>query len=186
MGGLNTRPYPSEKRVEEGRRGFHRNGETFTCKDPLLETKGNIVLGMKLPELSAVKFFRPDDPKTSLNRAFDLLTSLPRALLETVAGALPESEAKLREERINKLHPDQNSETTTGEDGFNQADYVPLLIGSLVDLLIFIAALHGNGLDTGTDNTYLKRLVGLIGVGDGDADADPWDLLEAYVRGEGT
>lgn len=58
---------------------------------------------MKLPELTEVAFFNPDDAKTSLNRAFGLLTTLPKGLLETVVGALPKSEEERRQERIRIL-----------------------------------------------------------------------------------
>lgn len=60
---------------------------------------------------------------------------------------------------------------------------MPLLVGSLVDVLIFIAAL-GNGLGTGTNNTYLGRLDRQTLVSNGDANANFWDMLKAHVKGK--
>lgn len=171
-------------RLAEGRTGFNRDGDSFNCPDPVMETKGNAVQQVNLPSLEEVAFFDPHNPRESLYLAFGQLMALPSLVAGGLVRVLPMNTDDLRQVRIAAIREAQAAESSPESSrDFNKADAIPLLLGGMVDLLIFFSAVAKGG--ASLRNNSLRTLVETLG-GQSQVDAEVWRSLSNYLKGKNT
>lgn len=174
-----------KRRIEAGRRGFTRDGETFTCEDQVLEAQGLAIQNIDLPELKEVRFLDPADSKAILFLAFGRLMQLPALSLDWVPDLKPQDREEMVAARRRAIQQaSQESEAQSTEAVLTQADALPLLLGCMVDLLIFISTVGGGAAES--RNSPLRGLTQMITGSAPAADPGTWQVLKDYVEGKGT
>ena len=98
---------------------------SIACPDTTITLNGNAMLKsiQNLPLMEDVQLFNPFDQRNVLNRAMDVIRSIPDLILTWWNGGSVEAVME------------------QGKDSTKRDDYVPLLLGALVDFVLLIVGL---------------------------------------------
>ena len=111
-----------EDRIEKGRTGFERDGVSFKCPDAIFESLGQSVLNVSYTPLpNQIDLFNSKNGKESIRLIWGNLFLLPVDVLKWLVST-----------------PIERAKMETLQMIFIQ----PLLLGIVIDLLIFLAALN--------------------------------------------
>lgn len=109
---------------------------SFYCPDPVLEAKINDVLKIELPVPQPIKMWDPNDPRSSIEYAFQEWS--PASIWQAVKFIGSETQADLERQRRSLLRGEGKASESNNQYGNTTLFKIAFTIGLLCDVLIFI------------------------------------------------